>query len=104
MLRHLLRYQEPYHIWSYWESDSLIGKLQETLVEVPRTLPYMVILRIRLCDWSEEGDCMIRPANLTHVKAPKTLPYMDILRMALKEEELGDKFSRVEFSKGYSQV
>ena len=73
-------------------------------VEVPRTLPYTVILGIRLCDWSEEGDCMIRPANLTHVKAPKTLPYMDILRMALKEEELGDKSSRVEFSKGNSQI
>ena len=30
---------------------------------VPGTLPYMVILGIQLCDWSEEGDCMIRPAN-----------------------------------------
>ena len=30
---------------------------------VPGTLPYMVILGIRLCDWSEEGDCMIRPAK-----------------------------------------
>ena len=44
--------------------SSLCVRFQETLVEVPRTLPYMVILGIRLCDWSEEGDCMIRPANL----------------------------------------
>ena len=80
----ILGIQEPYHIWSYWESDSVIGRLQETLFRYQEPYHIRSYLGIRLCDWSEEGDCMIRSANLTLVKAPKTLPYMDILRMALK--------------------